>query len=152
MNIHYTWLDVSENLARREQPVAVLRRKLLHGERANGGVFANAQVARVGRFWVPVTPLTGDAPAEWSLTDAGDLVRVPISAYRTQNASEASVFACGLSVGLRAMQQFYEKTGEPARQLHMYLGHQCDPLPGHEAYRCYVGLAIRTDEGADDVR
>ena len=139
------WINVQQSLAQGVQPVFLLERPLLHGSSAKGGVFGIAEVARVGDFWVPEDdPLT--TSGQWALTRSGSHCRVPILAYRTQERALGSIWGLGLQLGLAALASIRQHTDDPPVECHMILGHECTDLGplGVSAFRCYVGLAIRT--------
>ncbi len=138
------WIDVRQHLASGQQPVFLLERPLLHGQSSKGGVFGIAEVARVGDYWVPEDdPITGDG--KWAVCRSGTHVRVPILAYRTQERALASIWGLGVQLGLAALASIRQHTSDPPTELHMILGHECSDLaPQFSAFRCYVGIAIRT--------
>jgi hypothetical protein len=144
------WIDPNPNLLSGQQPVFVLERLLAHGEKAKGGVFNQAQVARAGTFWVPQDFVTLDESqvVPWYFTQAGDYVRIPVFAYKTLTQQAASVLATGLEIGLNALARYWRQCSDPPLKIHLVLGNTCSDLhpQGEDSYRCYVGLAIQTKE------
>lgn len=139
------WIDVTANLQLGIQPVMLLERKLLHGDSNHGNLFSKAEVTRTGHYWVPQGGLVGDTtPPVWSLTREGQHVRVPIVAYRTAHRAASSILATGLEIGMSAVLNLRQYTPELPLISHIVLGHECTDLSPHDAYRCYVGIAIQT--------
>jgi hypothetical protein len=139
------WVDVRPYLAAGQQPVFLLERPLLHGNSPRGGIFGIAEVAREGVFWVPNTdPVTTDGG--WTQTLTGAHVRIPVLAYRTQERAIAGIWGLGLQLGFAAMLKLRQRTEDMPESLHIVLGHECTDLAseGVDAFRCYVGIAIRT--------
>lgn len=140
------WINHSHYIAMGVvEPTFYLERPLLHGESARGGVFGIAEVARLGTFWVPESDPT-DPDCRWGKTNSGTYARIPILAYRTQERGLASIWALGIKIGLAALTAIRQHTDDPPLECHMILGHECTDLaPQFSCFRCYVGLAFRTE-------
>lgn len=143
---HPQWLDVRPHLAQGQQPVVLVQRPLLHGESAKGGVFGIAEVARLGTYWVPEADvLTTDGG--WTFAKSGAHVRAPVIAYRTPERALASIWGLGIQIGVAALASLRARTDAVPTECHLLLGHECSDLSPHaSAFRCYVGLAIRTED------
>lgn len=137
------WLDVKPNLASGVLPVYLLERPLMHNQpKAWAGP---SEVAREGTYHVPQLAAFGDNPM-WVVTAAGPVVRVPVHAYRTNVRSLATIWAVGLQVGLALVDSFRSHNREPIKQIVLVLGEDCTDLvtEGHDAFRAYAGVAIKT--------
>jgi hypothetical protein len=143
MEFEVVWMDVRPNLLSGEPPAHMQARPLAHGDKAKVPGWRVAEVARVGEFWVPQGPLF---PAvEWTVSKAGDFVRVPVFAYKTSFPSLAHIFGLGVQVGLAALADLRNRTGDVPIGVLLVLGHECTDLrPAEERFRCYVGLSVRT--------
>ncbi len=135
------WIDVTPYLLANEQPVFMLDRPKAHN---NPKVWAgNTQVAHMGEFWVPYGPIISDNP-EWSTTRTGPIVRVPVFAYKADRALSA-LWALGLQIGMAAIADLRHHSNDAPQSITLVLGNDCtDLLPAEAAFRCYVGVAIRT--------
>lgn len=126
------------------EPVFMLERPLLHGHSSKGGLFGIAEVARLGTFWVPeADPI--DTDGKWAMTKTGTHVRVPIFGYRTSERALASIWALGVKLGLASLNSLRQHDDRPPIECHMILGHECTDLAQFGCFRCYVGLAFRTE-------
>lgn len=137
------WVDLAPHLAAAEQPAYMYPRPALHaGGQARVGT---SDVARTGRFHVPKYALLSAATPAWAVTQGGDMVRIPVWAFRTTNRSEAAVWGLGIQVGIEAVAAL-AKAGvrEPVTQVVLVLGGTVTDLAPDDAYRCYVGIALRT--------
>jgi hypothetical protein len=95
-----------------------------------------------GDKWiVPAKPLRfdGEAP-EFTLVETGDLVRVPLFAYRTTDKQLHTLAGFTMELGVRAVLATPMK---PAR-MHLVLGNPVLDLASQniEAYRVHLGLAF----------
>ena len=88
------WIDVNGNLQSQQQPVFFLERALLHGDKAKGGIFNVAEVARKGDYWTASSPLPTEI--DWSNTKTGEHVRVPVFAYRTTQKAITALVGIGI--------------------------------------------------------
>lgn len=142
MNFTVHWIDVRPNVLSGQQPVFLLQRPS-HGTKGSTYGFASAEVARLGEYWVPQAPvLSGDA---WSFTRTGELVRIPVHAYKTEQRAIASLWGLALQVGMAAMLELRNHTPDIPQEVTLVLGHECTDLyPAEEAFRGYVGLAFKT--------
>lgn len=142
MEVDLSWIDVTPYLASGRQPFFPLPR-----DKAHGGAKAWAggtQIGTVGEFWVlQGDPLAGDAP--FAVVRSGDVVVVPVLAYRTAFRALPALFGLGLQIGLAAATQLRNHTRDVPKSACLVLGHDCTDLtPEADAFRCYVGLAFRT--------
>ena len=145
MKFDVQWIDVTKNLVEGTQPVLFLKRPLLHGTDKRGALFASAEVARTGTYYVPQSTLVGPVEVEWGVTKQGEHVRVPVEAYRTTVRSLSAIFAVGMEIGMRAVVALQRKTRAEPNLVTLVLGHDITDLPDENAFRCYVGMAIRVD-------
>ncbi len=124
------WVDVTPFLASGQQPVAAVRRT------TQGSPV-------VGDVWVPTTSLL-EPDCQLAVSRGGDIVRIPIVAYRTQHRAMASLFCLGLQLGMLGLQLLREqtKTRDDPRLVHLAIGSECTDL-GDGGFRCYVGLAFQ---------
>ncbi len=147
MQFNVEWLDINPYLTSRQQPVFMIERPLPESAqgKVNGGVFLTAQVARTGRWFVPVSPLADEVEnLEWSDTHTGDFVRVPVFAYRTKERAIASIWGTGLQFGMRALDGLRRCVQTPVESCTLVLGHECHDT--NDAFRCYVGMAFKMKE------
>lgn len=145
MKFDVQWCNVLPNLVTGIPPSFMLERELLHGTNPKGSVFNVAEVVRVGRFMVPQTPVLLDQ-VKWAMTDSGQYVRVPIFAYRTNGRSLSEIWGLGIQIGLAAAESLRSIDPQPPKSAILVLGHECTDLSPEEAFRCYVGVAFRTDQ------
>lgn len=85
-----------------------IRRDLGFGDDPKAGLFNVAEVARVGRFWTPVSPLDR-SPIEWSLTCSDEWIRVPTFGYHTNAAEPPYVVGLAFQLGLLALASLLER-------------------------------------------
>lgn len=137
------WFNVTPNLLAQQQPivdVVVDREKNHDGPRAWAG---GSQIARTGEFWVPTSGIL-EEQITWALSRGGDAVRIPVHAYKTERAL-AAIWGLGVQLGMMAITGLRARTQDVPRQVTLVLGHECTDLtPAEDAFRCYVGVAIRT--------
>lgn len=134
------WIDVKPYLLTGEQPVIIIPRPKAHNEpKAWAGT---SEVACLGEYWMPQGPVFGEQ-MEWSVTRTGDVIRVPVYAYKVHR-SLASIFALGVQIGMAALAELRHHTREAAREAVLVLGNECTDLTQEDSFRCYVGIAIRT--------
>lgn len=137
------WLDVTPNLLTQQQPVfdVLVERERNHaGPRAWAG---GSQIARPGEFWVPINGLL-EQQIQWSVSRSGEAVRVPVHAYKTDRAL-ASIWGLGVQIGMMAVDALRSKTQDRPLEVTLVIGHDCTDLsPAEDAFRCYIGVAIRT--------
>lgn len=136
-------IDPVPNLNAGIQPVYFIERELLHGDKAKGDTFSQAQVARVGTYWTPKHSLLGP-PQNWSVTRDGQYVAVPVLAYRSEYFGLPAILQNGLILGAAAMDQYRQITNEVPLILHIVYGSECTPLPTENSYRCYVGFSVQS--------
>lgn len=141
MQIQAHWLDVTQHLASGIQPVFMLERPLLRGDKPRGGLFASSEVARRGRYWVAAGDLLS-APVRWSLVHTGQYVRVPVFAYKTSSRALSAILAMGVMLGMRGADSVRGVTAEEIVTAVMVLGHECADTG--DGFRTYVGLAFET--------
>ncbi len=115
-------------------------RQLSFGEHPKAGLFAVAEVARVGTFWVPVTPMNV-APVEWSMTCTDQYVRVPVFAYRTIDHDPAKVVGMAFQLACQAMLSLADCLDLRSLDVcHLYLGKVIHDQGDHFTY--YLGLSM----------
>jgi hypothetical protein len=74
----------------------------------------------------------------------GDLVRVPMWAFKTVSRGTAAVWGLGVQAGIAAALSLRRQTSEKPDRVILYLSDQNTDLFPENAERCYLGLAIRT--------
>jgi hypothetical protein len=135
------WIDVGPYLRSGQQPVFLLQRPDHGTDRRTYG-FVAADVARLGEFWVPQGPVLDGF--EWGVTRSGDMVRVPVHAYRTKQRALAAVWGLGLQVGMVALGDLVRRGLGMPKSVTLVLGHECTDLaPADDAFRCYAGMAFQ---------
>lgn len=135
------WFDVTSGLLAQQQPVVLIERERNHnGQKAWAG---GSQVGRPGDYWVPQGAVTDENP-QWASSHGGEAVRVPVVAYKTDR-SLAAIWGLGVQIGMMALSALRSKTQEPPLEVTLVIGHDCTDLsPAEDAFRCYIGIAIRT--------
>lgn len=140
------YLDVTPNLLTGNMPVYLLERPKIHDEpKAWAGP---SEVARRGRYYVPQLSVF-EADPQWCLTRLGDVVRIPVHAYRTATRALTAIFGLGQQIALAAMQSFLSNVqDERIVGVVQILGHDCTDLvsQGVDAFRCYVGIGFQVAE------
>ena len=146
MKTEIVWLDVAEHLKSGKQPMYMYERPLVHGTSPKRGLFNQSEVARKGEYWVPQNPVMNVDQIQWAKTAGERYVRIPISAYRTSDHAWASILVTGMEIGTRAMASLAMRYKQEPQSVVLVVGHECTDLSdqGHQQFRCYVGLAIRT--------
>lgn len=139
------WFDPTTHLQTGEQPVAMLERPLASGTRPKKDYMLVAEVGRLGRYWVPESPIFAES-VEWTLTADGTHVRVPVFSYRTRAQALAAIFGTGVQVGMAALEQLRARTNESIIEIVLILGHDCPPVNNPEGYACFIGITIRTKD------
>jgi hypothetical protein len=87
-------------------------------------------------------PIKFDRPMEWWSVRDGDAVYVPLVPYLVSTVPEEA-FAYLLEIGVMAGIQVNMTRG-PIRRIHLIRGKPAEDLrPETNAFRCWVGLAIR---------
>lgn len=147
MQIVCHWIDPNPSLQTGVRPIFGFRRDLCHGNKSSGGLFNTAKVAGTAEHWIPQTSVLVD-PVQWVVCKSGDVVLVPVSAYRSTTRFAPSLFAAGLEIGIAAVTKLRQHTNDVPLAVHLVLGNPCTDLgpTGVDAYRCYVGIAIQTKE------
>lgn len=139
------FIDVNDHLERQEQPVFLLERPLLHGDKPKGGLFNASEVARKGTFWTPTTSLL-EGNIEWSLVDKDQYVRVPIFAYRTASKAASHIVGLAFQCGMLVQQAFkLHRQLDKILICHLIIGHEIHELED-DAFRFYLGLTLQTKE------
>lgn len=144
MEFHVEWIDVTQNLATGHQPVFFIKRTASSTEaKAWAG---QTERAKLGEFWVPhADPRAEMDPKKlWSYTREGDMVRVPVHAYRTTTRSMAMLWAMGMQVALAALNKLRDVTADKPIKTILVLGHDVTDLYPEDAFRGYVGIAFQT--------
>jgi hypothetical protein len=137
------WLDLTANLQQGIMPVHLIERPPIHDQ---GKAWAGStEIARDGEFYVPQLDCYRLDPL-WVVTKSGTHVRVPVHGYLTRARSLAAIFGVGLEIGLAFMESFRNHSTAAVQEVHLVLGNDCTDLAleGRDAFRCYVGLAIKT--------
>jgi len=143
MNFELNFIDVSENLIKREQPSYLVRRPVVGDPNATR---ISTDLARTGVFWVPQSALVHGGDANWSKTSSGELVRVPIHAYRVPFVEQAGIAAVGTEIGMRAMADLViTKRVIEIKEVRLIVGQDVTKLPDDTGYRIYMGMTIRTE-------
>jgi len=145
MKFDVQWCNVLPNLITGVPPSYVIERELLHGVNPHGSVFNVAEVSRVGRYVVPQTPVLIEN-IRWGVTNSDQYVRIPIFAYRTKGRSLSEIWGLGIQIGLAAAESLRSIDPLPPKSAVLVLGHECTDLSPEDAFRCYVGVAFRTDQ------
>lgn len=140
------WLDITENIQTKTQPVYIMERSLPFGGERKRDFQSSSTLSRVGAFWVPTSPVMPEVDIAWSLTKTGEFVRVPITGYETAAANPACLSAHGVQLGLLAMESLSKKTSREVIEVHMVLGTQIYQMPGQNKYIHGLGLAFRVKE------
>lgn len=141
-----TWVDVSRYLAVGQQPAFVIPRPETHGQSKPWA--GPTDQARVGTFYVPkFHPFDQIPPDEtrWVFTRRGEMVRVPVWAFKTVARGRAALFGLGVQIGAEVLAGFARDVGVPPVCVHLLLGHDVTDLHPEDAERAYVGVAIRTE-------
>lgn len=137
------WIQIGFSLLSEQMPIHVIERPPMHEQAKawSGGT----EVAREGTYHVPQLDAFQVDP-RWARTATGRYVRIPVSAYRTSSRSLASIWGLGLQVGMAFLDAFRSHNVEEIKQLTLVLGDDCTDLApqGFDAFRCYVGVAIKT--------
>ena len=145
MKTELHWIDVSDNLAKREQPVHLFDRPKVGTGNPGSSVIPSHRTGRTGVFWVPLNTITDGEPVKLACTRQGDHVRVPVNAYRVPFRANASLVAVGIEIGLRAAMALKE---EDMRlniiETRIIMGHEVHEMENN-TWRCYIGIALRTE-------
>ncbi len=141
MKFSLVWVDVSQALADKRQPVESFERPKAGGDRES--VYGTSKIARVGEFWVPGALNADDV--QWGITNQGEIVRVPIFAYTTGQAAKSVLMACGVELGFRARDALAVQTHKTPAAVTLFVGTTCDLLPD-KTYRYYLGMSIRVND------
>ncbi len=143
MTFETQWVDVTPFLLQQVQPVALLRREQAHdGPKAWAG---QSQVGTVGDYWVFQGNVVDGDQLSVSPVRGGEGVRIPMWAYRTTHRAMPAILGLGVQIGLAALERLREHTPVLPRAAYLVIGHECtDLMPAAEAFRCYIGIALRT--------
>lgn len=91
---------------------------------------------------------------EWSHTDSGDKVRIPIFAYKTGKEPASGMFPCGAQIGMQAL-ACYQRYSDDTRLTDVHhvvlaVGVECHDLAeaedSEEAYRVYIGISFAREK------
>lgn len=135
------WVDVTPFLATMSQPTVLIRRTPAPGGPKPWA--GSTQVGSPDKFWVPTGDLLGAEVPAFALTATGDMVRVPMAAYKTTHASLPALFGLGVQIGMAAVSHLRHHTRDAPAAVHLVIGHQCTDLrPAEDAFRCYIGIAV----------
>jgi hypothetical protein len=124
MKINVHWHDLTRHLQESMAPVVMIKR------------------LNQSTWLVPVSPLiVPDGSAiEWSRTSTGELVRVPIFAYQTQDRALACIFGTGVELALRAAADLMRQHQAAPKSVQLQIGHEVQDLGAK--FRCMLGLAF----------
>jgi|TARA_R110000824_G_scaffold82768_15_gene207525 hypothetical protein len=95
------------------------------------------------------SPISSAESPEWSITDSGDKVRVPIFAYKSGKEPDSGLFGYGIQLGIEAL-ELAKPTGHFPHHVVLVLGIECHDLAeaeeGEEAHRVYVGISFAREK------
>ena len=117
MQITTKFLSVESHLERRIQPIYLMDYES-------------------GKKYYTVTSSILDDEIDWSMTDGGEKVRIPINAYRTRDQSGLWLFGTGLQLGAKALASLPRNI--VVKELLFVLGEECYPVG--DGYRAFAGL------------
>ena len=117
MQITTKFLSVESHLERRIQPIYLMDYES-------------------GKKYYTVTSSILDDEIDWSMTDGGEKVRIPINAYRTRDQSGLWLFGTGLQLGAKALASLPRNVR--VKELLFVLGEECHEV--EDGYRVYAGL------------
>ena len=143
MNFDIEWINISENIKSRTQPIVIFKRPGVGGRHVKEKMFTAASLGRVGDFIVPVSDLL-QPQIEWSVTTSGDSVRVPVFAYTTTAKAKGSLLATGLELGFRAAMAVPIPPSRDLSGVKLFMHREVHVIDN--VYRCYLGVAIRADK------
>lgn len=140
------WFDLAAYTNGTVQPVVMHERPIAHdGTKPWAGT---TEIGRVGKYWVPQTcPLPADNDlrrVQWTFCHSGDVVRIPVWAFRTVARGDAAVWGLALQVGTTLMVSLQQITREEPTEIVLFLGDKTVDLYPDNAVRCFAGFAIRT--------
>lgn len=144
MKFETCYVDVNPYLATGQQPVSLIERQLPQGHGTQGSLLRVTETGRCGTFWVPDGHLLASDSLSWSMTETGQYVRVPIEAYRTQEKALATLLGLALQIGMVAVDSLRQYTSDRPQVVTLLLGHECPVTEDGQAFRCFIGVAIRT--------
>jgi len=78
-------------------------------------------------------------PQAWSTVKEGDLVRIPLIPYRTSSRNPEEVLLAAIQIGQRNVREFSELL-----RIHLVVGDPIQDLEEHNAFRFWLGVAVRT--------
>lgn len=139
MEFDVRWVDVRDHVAANIQPTFMYERPTI----GHAGSVSRGGVPRQGEFYTVVSHALAEK-VDFSLCRAGDMVRIPIFAYRTSDRAQAAVWGMGVQVGVAAAAALNATYRLIPQSCVLVLGHDCTDMPGANAFRCYVGLSFRT--------
>ena len=90
-------------------------------------------------------------PLKWAITDNSEKVRIPVFAYKTGKEPASGTFACGIQIGMRALEHYQSYTKQrPCDHAVLVVGVERHDLSesegGDEAYRIYVGISFAREK------
>lgn len=115
------YIDVDQHIERKQQPIFMLD-------------------FTPGKEYHVATTSIATEDIEWSISRAGDKVRIPIFAYKTVEKADTSVWGAGIQCGLRAIHSW----GDKPDSVVLIFGDKCHEV--EEGYRVYLGLAMVKDK------
>lgn len=149
MRLQVKWIDVNDHLRQGIQPVFILKRSKMHD---NPKAWAGPSKVGLGQYWVAQEPAQGiqtvrteeDAVIGLSRVSGGEVVRIPVLAFRTRERAQSAILAVGLEIGMAAVCELRNHVPDTPFEATLVLGNECHDLYPEPAFRCYVGLALRT--------
>lgn len=143
MRFSVEWIEINSELAKQPSPSFLFQRELPASAQGSpkGNLFNTAEVARVGKWLVGVSPMLGEP--RWAIVQSGEFVRVPIIQYKTKARSQAMIWGTGLQVGMTAVSSVPSNYIQEIKETKLILGTSC--IMREEAYYCYLGIAIRVE-------
>ena len=126
MKLDVKWMDVTANLLAQQQPVAFFEKPTPTAE-----------------FAVVTSDLLSQPPS-FATVKLGDVIRVPVFAYRTPSRALGWIFGLGTQIGMEAVAWLVNHTERAPLAANLVLGHECTDLSPEDGYRCYIGIALQT--------
>lgn len=120
MRISVTWVDVTEHLANKEQPVIV--------------------VPRDNKLWISVNVDAQDND-KFIYTSIGDLARIPINAFRVPSVEPHFLVGASMERVLRFVSKLREEAPRlEIEEVHLFVAKQVHTV--EQAIRFYAGFGV----------
>lgn len=137
MQFQVNWVDISKYLASMTQPVIDVDAAALISRDQSGG--------SVGEFWTPIDPLLTDEPTRYAVTRAGEVVRIPMQAYKTKFMALSDLFGLGVQLGMSAIAGLRNYESNLPRTSYLIIGRDVTDLrPTEDSFRVYIGMSFKT--------